>query len=235
VWLELLYPGRCLLCGNELSLAALAGAGREPVCGACRDRLGQLAPLAAANRCRVCSLPLISEQDRCTRCREREYDFGRNVSACEYRGPVKELLFQYKFRNRRRLAPLLADLLAPLLQMEYPGRLLVPAPANPHGVRRRGWDPVELLARSLQDRHGAQILRCLRRRAGAPQKSLSYEERLENLHRQVWPLAGRVPARPLVLLDDVFTTGATANECARALLGGGALAVDILTLAIDVP
>ncbi len=73
----------------------------------------------------------------------------------------------------------------------------------------------------------------LERRAGPAQKLLGYEERLLNLRGTI-RLRTRIPGEPL-LLDDVFTTGATASECARLLRLAGAARVRVLTLAIDVP
>lgn len=225
--LELLFPGRCLLCGRELAFRAEAG---EPVCLACRR---SLEPLAGGRRCAVCSLPLLSERRLCTRCRERDYEFEANLSLFEYRGDVRELLYQYKFRNRLRLAPVLADFCAKALRESLPGTVLVPAPASPQAVRRRGWDPVERICRVLEARHGFACSRALRRRAGPPQKLLGYEERLRNLRGTI--LLRRRPPPDAVVVDDVFTTGATASECARQLRLGGSERVRVLTLAIDVP
>jgi ComF family protein len=227
VVLELLFPGRCLLCGRELAFRARGG---QPVCLACREAL---TPLAERRRCAVCSLPLLAERRLCTRCRRREYAFEANLSLFEYRGDIRELLYQYKFRNRLRLAPVLAEFYAETLRARFPGAVLVPAPANPQAARRRGWDPVERICRVLESKFGFACSRALSRRAGPPQKLLGYEERLRNLRGTIL-LRRSPPAEPL-LLDDVFTTGATASECARLLRMGGASRVHVLTLAIDVP
>jgi ComF family protein len=225
VALELLFPGICLLCGGELAFNARR---EEPLCLECREKL---TPLAGARRCAVCSLPLISERKACTRCRKREYEFDDNFSLFEYQGAVRELLYQYKFRNRLRLAGVLAGFYADALRAGYPGVVLVPVPANPRAVARRGWDPMERICRILEHAHGFSACRALARGAGPPQKHLGYEERRGNLRLRL----RRVPAADPLLLDDVFTTGATASECARLLKGGGAPRVRVLTLAIDVP
>jgi ComF family protein len=224
---ELLFPGRCLLCGEELAFNSRGG---EPLCLACRDGL---VPLTAVRRCAICSLPLLSEQLLCTRCRQRKYAFESNLSLFEYQGDLRELLYQYKFRNRLRLAGVLAGFYAQALRAGFPGVVLVPAPANPQAVRRRGWDPVERVCRVLEQTHGFAACRALERRAGPAQKLLGYEERLLNLRGTI-RLRARIPGEPL-LLDDVFTTGATASECARLLRLAGAARVRVLTLAIDVP
>jgi ComF family protein len=242
VILELLFPGRCLLCGAELAFRAAHG---EPLCLDCKDRL---VPLAGRRRCAVCSLPLLSEKRLCTRCRKRRYEFESNLSLFEYRDEVRELLYQYKFRNRLRLAPVLAEFYARALRAAFPGAALVPVPANPQVARRRGWDPVERICRVLERRYGFAVFRALARRAGPPQKLLGYEERLRNLRGTLRLRRRRgpqpVPGEPLLddlaipeltLVDDVFTTGATASECARLLRLAGASRVRVLTLAIDVP
>jgi ComF family protein len=242
VILELLFPGRCLLCGRELAFRAAHG---EPLCLDCRDRL---APLAGRRRCAVCSLPLLSEKRLCTRCRKRQYEFEANLSLFEYRDEIRELLYQYKFRNRLRLAGVLAGFYAQALQADFAGAVLVPAPANPQAVRRRGWDPVERICRVLEARFGFTAWRALSRRPGPPQKLLGYEERLRNLRGTLRlrrrpgpepvsrkPVLGEPVFDGLVLVDDVFTTGATASECARLLRLAGASRVRVLTLAIDVP
>jgi ComF family protein len=228
--LDLLYPSRCLLCGEELRFESRAFC---PVCSAC---LGSLKPVRASCRCRVCSLPLISEQGVCTRCRGRLYAFERNLSIFEYRGAVRELLYQFKFHNRLRLGRVLADFFAAALQMPGAGGLLVPIPGNPLSVRARGWDPMIVIAGELAGSHSLPVRRLLSRRPGTAQKTLSYEERRSNLAGKL-RLRRPPPAGTdrVILLDDVFTTGATASECARVLASAGVPSVEVLSLAIDIP
>jgi len=225
--LQILYPGVCLLCGRPPS-GHLPEAPLAPVCAGCR-RL--LVPLAAARRCRLCSAPLISEQELCTRCRLRHFHFDSSFALFDYAEAVRELVYQLKFANRRSLVPLFAALLEPLVRGSFPGLPLVPVPGSPASVRRRGWDPMREVARHLARRCGQPPLDLLRRRPGAAQKSLGYEDRIRNL-RGTFSLRRPAPPRVL-LLDDVFTTGATADECARIILAGGARSVQVLTIAID--
>jgi ComF family protein len=228
--LELLYPGSCLLCGRELRFES------RPFCPVCADCLGSLHPVRAFRRCRVCSLPLISEQGICTRCRRRQYAFEGNFSIFEYRDEMRELLYQFKFRNRVRLGPVLAEFFAAALKECRTRGLLVPVPGNPASVRARGWDPMVVIAGVLARNHGYPVGRLLARRPGGAQKTLSYEERRSNLAGMV-RLRRPPPARTarVVLLDDVFTTGATASECAHVLQEAGVKFVEVLSLAIDVP
>lgn len=218
---------RCLACGEPPASAADC---RGPVCAACRDQLA----LRGEPRCAVCSRPLVSEIGRCTRCRSRTYAFSGNVSLAAYAGVAKRLLYHYKFKERTRLAGVFADALADAGLVDG-GCCVIPAPARPRGVLTRTparFDQVGLLARRLRARTGCAVLPVLRRLPGPAQKRLDYEARASNVAGRI-RLAARspLPARA-VLLDDVFTTGATAHECARVLARNGVGEIRVVTVAL---
>jgi predicted amidophosphoribosyltransferase len=220
---EAVLPGRCLHCGTWMTGDPDPSV---PVCAACRAALQPIAD----PRCPGCGMPLLVEHGRCTRCRAAGYSFASSTAAFAYRGAVRDLVIAMKSGGRRRLARLFAPYLARMLSERLPGLAVVPVPPRPG---RAGPDTVELLARELERRHGVRVLRLLRRAPGAAQKSLSYEERLKNLAGRIGPRRGVRPEGALVVLDDVFTTGATVDACARALLAAGAARVDAVTLAVD--
>lgn len=223
---EILFPGRCLLCGDWL---LLAGGDGLPVCHDCQASLEPL----SGERCAVCSMPLSSERGTCLRCRDAAYAFDSNLSVFAYAGQVRQLISQYKFSGRRRLARLFASRLAPVIREKYPDRPVVPAPPRPN---RRSLDAVERIARLLEREHGFAVWRCLERTGGIPQKSLDFSQRAQNLRGRIRVAGGRAAAAAppaVVLLDDVFTTGATADACARALRQAGCAAVAVVTIAID--
>lgn len=220
---EIVLPGRCLCCGDWMYGEPDP---TVPVCARCRSGL---VPIADP-RCPGCGMPLLVEEGRCTRCRAAGYAFSSSAAVFAYRGMVRDLVIAFKSGGRRRLAALFAPFIARLLAEIRPGLPVVPVPARPG---RRGPDAVELLARELERRHGVRVLRLLRRGPGVPQKSLSYPERLRNLRGRIGPAPRARPAGALVLLDDVFTTGATVDACARTLLAAGAARVDAVTLAVD--
>ena len=178
-------------------------------------------------------MPILSEDQVCTRCRAREFHFDGNWSLFEYRDSIKELIYQYKFRNEKSLAYLIAM----LLNSAGAGHCLwVPVPARQKAKRRRGWDPMELVCRVLKRKYGIRTGVLLRRVGNIPQKRLKYRERVENIQ-------GTIKLRKkndrtfldeeIVLLDDIITTGTTLSECARVLKEAGVRKVRALTLAID--
>ncbi len=219
--LDVLFPGRCLLCGQWLAPAAVG-----PVCAPCLDSL----IVDHGPRCVRCGIPLLSERDVCMRCRAVERAFSACFALFPNRGAPRELLRALKFEGRARCAPLFAGMVAAELGRLYPGAPVVPAPPR---RGRSGPDAVERICRALERRHGVAVCRVLERSGGAEQKSLDYEERARNLRGRIRVAAGRAVPDRVVLFDDVFTTGATLDACARALRDAGAREVSALTLVIE--
>ena len=211
---ETLFPGRCLLCGGWLLLTSNHVV---PVCDSC---LGSI-PALQGERCAKCGIELISEKNTCLRCRGADFMFDSNMSLFAYTGSARRLLTSLKFEGRRRLALFFAARAASLLETTGWDGPVVPVPPRPG---RRAPDPAELVARALEKRHGVHVLRVLARSVGAQQKSLDFEQRKLNLRGQVRLVHGAeahaIPPRA-VLLDDVFTTGATLDACARVLRQAG--------------
>jgi len=220
---QAILPGRCLVCGAWLDGDADPPV---PVCRACR---ATLAPITGP-RCGACGLPLVGGEGRCARCRATGYAFASSSAVFAYRGVVRDLVIALKSGGRRRLARLFAPYVAALLAERCPGVPVVAVPARPG---RSTPDAVELVCRELERRHGVRVLRLLRRGPGPAQKSLTYRERLDNLRGRIRMARGRRAEGALVLFDDVRTTGATLDACARVLIAAGAARVDAVTVAVD--
>jgi predicted amidophosphoribosyltransferase len=134
-------------------------------------------------------------------------------------------------RNLRGLLPV-AELMAERIHWLAPAHLLsgtvVPVPAAPARLRRRGFDPAGELAGALREHIGAPLERCLARRGGGRQLGRRRAERVA--HPPRIQALGRAP-RSVLLVDDVLTTGATLTACARALRAAGASRVVAVTFA----
>ena len=217
---------RCLACGVTL---ACSGDCRGPVCSSCRSGL----ELITGRRCLTCSRQLLSETDRCTRCRNRDYAFADNTSLLAYTGAARRLLYHYKFKARTRLADLFAEALvaAGLVDGES---CVIPVPARPRSPLERTsrFDQTGLIARGLRRRTGCAVHDALRRSAGPPQKRLDYDARSRNVAGRIRSATSRPLPERVTLLDDVFTTGATAHECARVLARCGVRETRVVTVAL---
>lgn len=217
-----LCSGRCFNCGRLLEKIDVG------VCAFCRTDL----PRTHEPVCEVCGTPLISEHRRCMRCRESSFAFESVRAPFVYRGRTAELVRLYKLRNHPRLARYLAGEMIRLLELYPRNDPLVPVPPRRSRLQTVGWDQVDRLAREVSRATGRPLLRILRRRDGASQKTLNLEGRRENLLGRIFCVAPSAPAS-CILLDDVMTTGATLSVCASVLKEAGALTVRGIVVAID--
>ena len=213
--LELLLPQRCVVCSRT---------GRQ-VCEDCRLGLTRIVPPL----CERCGAPTAWPVARCAECSGRRLAFASARAAVAYDDAVRALVREWKERGLRRLAGLAADLVA--ASLERPGdTVLVPVPADRDRSLKRGHEPAAQLARELGRRWELPVERLVRRtRAGARQRGLSHAARRANV-RGAFAAPRRIQSR-VVLIDDVYTTGSTANAAASALRKGGARRVDVVTFA----
>jgi ComF family protein len=232
-------------------LADLFDAVLPPLCPLCRepeggDGLGCAAhrlPLVPEGpRCARCAGALpesIRDGERCAGCRLDPPSFARAVALADYRAQpsIREWILALKHGGRQDLARTLGRALGARLA-ELRAEILVPVPL--HSLRRleRGYDQALLLARAAAEVADARVVRALRRvRSTAPQGSLGAPPRAANVQgafasRRTWPRPGRVLAgREVWLVDDVVTSGATADACARALKRLGVARVGVAALA----
>ncbi|MEJ2007389.1 MAG: ComF family protein, partial [Acidobacteriota bacterium] len=206
--------------------------------------------------CQRCGLPVISEraadsvQVLCGACRagDRGFDLARAFGI--YRGNLRLLILQFKFRRRERLGKRLGALLVHAWEklessVEDKSPLLVPVPLFRSRERERGFNQARRLAEELSrlvaKSPGGRKLRVeegllIRKRPTLPQAGLKYAARKENV-RGAFGVAGpgSLQDRQVVLIDDVMTTGATLSACAKALKKGGAGKVFALALARATP
>jgi ComF family protein len=196
-----------------------------------------------AEGCARCGWPfpaaggtLGTEVPLCQRCRETRDHFRIARAALRYRedGIARAAILLVKHGRRLSLLHHLAALLAEAApQYLSPGEWdgLVPVPL--YWVRRwrRGFNQAEVLARAVGWRHGLPVLpRALRRVRATPLQHGDFAARRRNV-RDAFAAGQEVVGRRLLLVDDVFTTGATADACAATLLRAGATDVGVLTLA----
>lgn len=202
--MELLFPARCPFCDAVLGFSG--------PCAACAGTLRTV--------CRTLGTPVPAQG--------HEMQFMDAVYAPYfYESIVQNAILRMKFHGRPDLARPLAGRMAGALRAAAPcahARLLVPVPSGRGELRRRGYDVPRALARLLGKELCMPVAQALyKTRETTPQATLSGAERRRNLHG-VFAVreAGLIEGRHIVLVDDVYTTGTTLDECARALKAAGA-------------
>jgi len=191
-------------------------------------------------RCAVCSQPFGGVLDpgfRCMNCGDRELHFDFATSAYRSRGVVRDLIHNFKYNKQLHLRHLLARMLGEGFAEARVQALgvdaLVPVPLHPAREREREFNQAAVLAALAAHRRGISLMPALQRiRYTVTQTHFHREERFENLDG-AFALCPRADVRGknLALVDDVLTTGSTADACARVLKEAGAAAVVVITVA----
>ena len=242
----LIFVEACALCAQ--STAGSAGSAVPGLCHSCLQSL----PRLGEPRCRVCGewfMGNIPGPFQCANCTGRKFAFEFATAPFKARRGMRDMVHRFKYQRELWLGETLGRLLATALHGPTADErlaasdqwLLVPVPLHPRRLRDREFNQALELAAVTSRHTGCAVADVLRRtRYTSGQAAMTRHQRLHNL-RGAFRLRRPLPWRPtaesmvagrrLLVVDDVFTTGATAQECARILLKyGGARQVAVLTL-----
>ncbi|MGY6268886.1 phosphoribosyltransferase family protein [Achromobacter denitrificans] len=216
----------CPLCGARVAGARL--------CPGCEADILAVAP-GAPPRCRRCALRLARGAPCCAACLGTPRLFGRTVAAFDYEPPADALVLMLKAQRRLGMAPVLARLIAAAVARDGPlpeGALLLPIPAGRASLRRRGMNPAAEIARCLAAELGLPMARgVLLRRREAPRQTGKGRQARRRGAIGLFSCADGVRGRHVAVVDDVMTTGSTADAAAGVLLAAGAASVTVLVAA----
>ncbi len=229
--LGFIYPNVCQLCGKTRAMPA-----EGFVCGSCWEQVRFIKPPF----CKRCGMPYegeITASFECTNCRELKLHFRSARSAVSAKGVVRDVILRYKYQREMWFEPFLADLLIrealPELRQEQ-WDWIVPVPLHPSKRRRREFNQAERLATYLSAASKIPLDTKLLKRvtATSTQTKLNRGKRTENMRNAFATWKGRkLKGERILLFDDVFTTGATTDACAKVLLEAGAGEVCVWTVA----
>lgn len=220
IFSDLLLPHRCLLCDDAGS--------RGLVCQPCRDDLPWL-----ISACPGCALPLAGAAELCGRCLSHAPAFDRCIAAFRYASPIDRLIVQFKNQRRLSAGKLLSVMLVDRLQecSEPWPEIISPVPLHWRRQLLRGFNQATFVAGHLATQLDIPVLSLARRsQATAKQQQLDRKQRLRNL-RKAFTTTQRVDGRHVAIVDDVVTTGATAQALSLVLKRAGAARVDLWAIA----
>ena len=237
---SLVFPAPCRICGEMLDTGM-----RIPFCHRCVAGLSKTLPEPL---CTQCGRPVVSSTavqgisaPRCHMCRRGAYDFDLARSYGAYTSSMARAVLMLKYKEVTPLGAWFASLLAQLVEREpdaFIADVLVPVPLDSTRLRERGYNQAELIARPLARLLGIPFRSYLlvRTRPRPNKLRLTRFERWETV-RGAYATHQRAHVDKLrvLLLDDIFTTGATLDACSRALREAGAVRVVGLTVARALP
>ena len=230
---DIIYPDLCLICRHKL----YAQRADSFVCPGCWAKIKKNTPPF----CRRCGRHLKERSltgNICPSCVRRPPIFDRAFCPCSYEGVLKELIQDFKYRNKDFLGGILSSLMAEFIrEYELPLEFIdsiIPIPLHKTRLREREFNQSQILAAHLSEEFGIEMLTegLIRNRSTRAQADLEGEARLENVKGSFSvKQAEKVRGKNILLVDDVLTTGATSSEAASALKSSGANIVFILSLA----
>lgn len=215
----------CDVCLEELPYKT-----RLNLCSSCLEKL----PFNDKKVCLCCGAPVENEADYCLRCMDTKRAFDKCRSVFVYEGLAKKVLLSFKYGEKKYLKNLLAKLMTDkYLSERFEADVVTFVPMTKKERRKRGYNQSELLAREIANSLSLECRPSLEKVKESPeQKSLSAKERAENLKGVFFCSDAALKGKRVLLIDDVFTTGATANECSSVLLKAGASNVLVLTACV---
>lgn len=228
VILDLLYPRHCPLCNAVLEFEGMQ------VCEPCIRKQVCIKP----PYCMKCGKTIEdATEEYCGDCREVPKTFERGFPVFAYSGAIKDALYAFKYKNQRSYGDFFADCIygqygEEFRKLQFDG--LVPVPVHRKKRKARGYNQAEVLARSLAKHlelpvYPSYILRIVNTN---PQKELNDKIRMKNLNNAFKIGENTIKLKKVLLVDDIYTSGATIEACTKVLLDAGVEKVYYTSVAI---
>lgn len=198
--------------------------GRTWICGGCEDKITRIRQPV----CFKCGKQLDEEErEFCRDCAVKKHNFDRGVAAFSYSDAMKKSMYAFKYNNRREYAGFYAKELIERygdIIKGWQAQALIPVPLHPSRYRARGYNQAEVLAREIGRQTGMKVdtETLVRVKKTTPQKELNDRERNINIENAFQIVKNGVKYKNVIVVDDIYTTGATVDGCALALKAGGA-------------
>jgi competence protein ComFC len=225
--LDMLFPeGRCcIVCRQKLP------DGQHVLCLNCTSRIKPILPPI----CTICGRPIDKSGRLCSDCMNQKHSFVQARSFGEYDGVLKKVIHEFKYHGRKELAGFIGDKMFSVFEgLGWPEfDVIVPVPLHKKRQKERGFNQAYLLASYLREKIGIPICNdIIRIKHTEHQTLLSRHHRKKNLKGAFRLINnGLIKDKTVLLVDDVYTTGSTAEECSVTMKEAGAKHIYVLTCA----
>jgi competence protein ComFC len=228
--LDWIYPPKCILCENIILLTK-----ERWMCNNCQNSLDYVKNIT----CIKCGIPYDTENKICLDCKKREFSYTKNHAILKYDEVSKHLIFKFKYSNHAEVGKALISIIINNIDVDiFKGvDFLTPVPVHKKRLKTRGFNQAEILSRELSKHVGIPTINKLiiRVKNTTPQSKLTPTQRDENLKdafmfNDKYNIEGKV----IMVVDDIYTTGRTLDECSKILLKNKSGNIYGLTLSIVV-
>lgn len=225
---NVLYPGKCPICEKVTGTASIS------CCSSCEREL----PFITGERCMKCGKPVAEEETQyCLDCSKKKHLFEQGLALWSYDSRVKQAVYRFKYKNRREYAAYFGRELVRhyYRQMEGWGAdAVLPVPLHAKRYKKRGFNQAELLAKEIGRYLHLPVYAdfLLRMKNTKPQKELNEKERQKNLKNAFKIDENSVKLKKVILVDDIYTTGATVDIISEVLKEAGIDKVYVVSLCI---
>ncbi|MCL2155065.1 MAG: ComF family protein [Leptospirales bacterium] len=218
--LDIIFPCECVYCGDLISSS------QYHLCQECYTLLKEL-----NDACPVCSGILVD--GICSICSDRKFYPAKNITLFSYENVSKAVIHSLKFNGIKHVYKIFIPYIRK--EIEYLDEkidIITSVPMSRKKMIKRGYNQSKLIAKELCKETGIEFCEILKENSGAKQqRSLNYDERFINvIDRYKTINNNKFKDKVVLIIDDVFTTGATINECSRKLISSGAAKIFSITL-----
>lgn len=224
--LDLIFPPRCLLCDEVLTVK------EQHVCVACDiNRF-----INEGNRCIKCGRLISSMEERCDVCKQVDYSFDQGFALLQYEGIIHTTFYRLKYGNRKEVGTAFGEMMAKYLRDKIRHMdisVIIPVPLHPSREKQRGYNQAEVIAKTLAKEMNLPVDTnyLLRIKATKPQSSINLRARQNNL-KNAFSVSSKQHYEQVLLIDDIYTSGNTMDQCAKVLKEAGVKKVYFITAAI---
>lgn len=226
---DILFPPACPVCGQPLGVA---DGKRERICRKCADKIEYI----KEPRCMKCGKPLKTDSAECCYdCSRKRHLYERGIAVFAYTDGMKQSIYRFKYQGKREYAAFYGEEAAKScgsLIRSWKIDLIIPVPMYAAKQKRRGYNQAELIAKELGKHLNIPVVSeiLIRSKKTIPMKALNDIERRKNVEKAFFVKTNVVKYKRILLIDDIYTTGATIDSCADVLQKQGAKKVYFLCL-----